>query len=828
MNVSATLERVARDLHFGFRQLRKSPAFTLTAVVTLALGIGANTAVFSVLNVVLFRPLPFPAADRLVRVFSVKDGIELGPSAVDVKDFALRNHTFEKLAVYDQWPKNVTISKTGGNPEQQMVGLVPAEFFEALGIRPLLGRLFTAEENTVGHNHVALITESFWKSHFARLPAILGRTLIINAVSYTIVGVLPDGIPAWLDGPHVRIDIWEPFLPLPDVFDESSRVGRNFETVGLLKPGISLAQARADLETIAANLAVLHPVDQGYHATVKPLIESRAGNLGSQLFLLMGAVTLILLIACSNLASLLLARNAARQREFATQAALGASRRALVRQALIETLLLSWVGGGCGLALAALSDALLRQVHPATMSQLADLKLDWGVLLFTFFTATATSLLFGLVPALLHTRIHLMDALKQGGRNSSNRSHQSFRRILVAAQIALSFVLVVGASLMVQTIDHLQNQKLGFPTDHLMVARMYLPPVEYSSPAAITRFCDDYGARLRSLPGVRDASVTTIYFSDENWRLMFTIPGRPLNRAGDIPSTLFGAVDAHFLRTARIPLAAGRDFSDSDTETSPIVAIVNETFANRYLSKKNPIGQTVRLGAPPNLGAQDEWLNNQNIDVTVVGVMRDSKNIGLAVPIEPQLITLFRQMPAVNFSFKSIMVRSELTAAALVPTLEQQLHAIDPEIPLFDVSSMQANIAELTADKQFTSVILTAFAVLGVLLTVIGIYGVISYLVAQRTQELGIRLALGAMRADILWLILRQGLLLALAGVGAGLFAVTLLGRSLSNLLYNISPLDTLTLAAAGVAITLAAAIASAIPARRATRIDPIQALRTE
>jgi len=828
MNFIDSLESFARELRLSFRQLYKSPAFTLTAVATLTLGIGANTVVFSVLNTVLLRPLPFPNADRLVRVFSVKDGTELGPSAVDVRDFSLRNHTFEKLAVYDQWPKNVMASKAGANPERQMIGLVPAEFFEALGIRPLLGRLFTAEENTPGHNHVALITESFWQSHYARLPAILGEALSINAESYTIIGVLPDTVPTWMNGAHVRIDIWEPFLPAPDVFDENSRVGRNFETVGLLKEGISLLQARADLETIAANLAVMHPVDRGYHATVKPLIDSRAGDLGPQLFLQMAAVTLILLIACSSLASLLLARNAARQREFATQAALGATRSTLIRQVVIETMLISWVGGGCGLALAAIVDAGLRRVHPGSMSQLADLTLDWRVLLFTFSIATATSLLFGLAPAMLRTRVNLGDALKSGGRNSSDRSRQSFRRTLVAAQIALSLVLMVGASLLIQTLDHLQNQNLGFPTDHLLVGLIYLPPVRYSSPTAITKFCDNYCARVRSLSGVRDASITSIYFPDENWRVMFSVPGQPVLGVDDIPSTLFGVVDVHFLKTAGIPVVNGRDFSASDTETSPVVAIVNQAFVNRYLAKGDPIGQKIELGAPPGLGAQDVWLDSQNIQVTVIGVMRDSKNLGLAVPIEPQLITLFRQMPVVNFGFKDIMVRSEIDPNTLGPTLQQELRAIDPAIPLSEVSSMQNNIQELTSDKRFTGVILASFATLGVLLAAIGVYGVVSYHVAQRTQELGIRLALGAMRSDISWLILRQGLLLALIGVGAGLVGVALVSRSLSSLVYDISPVDTLTLLTASLVITLVVVIASAIPAGRAVRIDPIKALRAE
>ncbi|MBV8482878.1 MAG: ABC transporter permease [Verrucomicrobia bacterium] len=829
MNLSRVIEHVGHDLRCGIRQLCKSPGFTLTAVLTLALGIGANTVMFSVLNAVMLRPLPFAAADRLVRVFSLKDGIKLGPSALDLRDFALRNHTFEKLAVYDQWPKNITTSDRGGSPEWRFVGLVPAEFFEVLGIQPILGRLFTPEENTVDHNHVALITESFWKSHYAKLPSILGQTVIVNDEPYTIIGILPDAIPAWMDGANLRIEIWEPFLPVPEVFDESSRDGRDFETVGLLKPGVTIQQARADLKTIAASLAAEHPVDRGYGATLEPLTHAREGDLGPQLLLLMGAVTLVLLIACSNLASLLLARNLARQREFATRAALGASQNSLVRQILIETLLVSWTGGACGVVLASLIIGVLRHQHPPGLSQLNDLGLDWRVLLFAFVIATATNLLFGMLPALLHSRVSFNRALKEGGRNSDDRSRQFFRRMLVAGQIALSLMLTIGAGLLIQTMVRLQNQDLGFPTRHLLTARFYLPPAQYRRLSeAITQFCDAYGRSVRSSPGVQNASITTIYFPDENWRLMFSIPGRPVFRAEDVPSTLFGVVDPYFLRTAGIPVLRGRDFSESDTENSPVVAIVNQTFAKRYFTNEDPVGKRVQLGAPPESSAKDIWLDKQNVAVTVVGVMKDAKNLGLTRPIEPQLIALFRQMPMVNFGFKDIIVRSEIPPSILASTLEQQLRLLDPRLALSGISSMEQNINDLTSDRQFTSAILASFAALGVSLSVLGIYGLVSYLVLQRTQELSIRQAIGATPIDVLWLILRQGLRLALLGVGAGLLGVVLLVPILSNLLFDISPLDPITLAAASLALLLVTLLATALPGRNAMRIDPIRALRSE
>jgi predicted permease len=828
MNVNHIAEHFGRDLRSAVNQLLKRPGFALTAVITLALGIGANTVVFGVLDAVILRPLPFRSPDRLVRVWSVKDGAKTGPSALDTRDFARRNRTFEKLAVYDQWPKNISVSNGEVNAEWLMVGLVPAEFFEALGIHPIMGRLFAPEENTRGHNHVALITASFWKSRYGGTPAILGQHLTVNHEPYKIIGVLPDGTPDWLNGANARIDIWEPFFPVPTIFDESSRGGRGFETVGLLKPGVTVQQASADLETIAANLAVEHTIDRGFSAAVEPLIHSREGDLRPQLLLLMGAVALVLFIACSNLASLLLARNAARQREFATRIALGGSRGALIRQILVETLLLSWIGGICAILLAAVCNDLLRTLHPASLVQLQDITLNWRILLFTFLIATGTSLLFALLPAFLHTRINLNAALKQGGRNSSDRSRLLFRRLLVSAQIALSLMLMVGAGLLLQTIFHLQSQNLGFPTAHLLTARFYLPPAQYGSSEAITRFCDRYAANVRLVPGIQRASITTIYFSDEDWQVMFSIPGRILSRLADAPSTLFGVVDAHFLSTAGIPLFKGRDFSEADTEASQKVAIVNQAFADRYFAGADPIGRTIRLGAPPELSIQDEWLGKQNVDVTVVGMMQDAKNLGLTLPVEPQLLGLFRQLPIVNRGFKDIIVRSTVTPDVLEHTLEQQLHLLDPALALSGVSSMEGHIQDLTADKRFTSNVLVAFALLGTLLAVVGIYGVVSYLVVQRTQELAVRLALGAEPSKVLWLVLRQGMKLALFGVGAGLLGVRCMSPLWSRLLYGISSFDLVTVAGASLALLVVAFLASAIAGRHAINIDPIQALRAE
>jgi predicted permease len=828
----ARFDRIWQDIRYALRQMRKSPGFAAVVVLTLALGIGANASVFSVLNAVVLRPLEFPAADRLVQITSLKDGKPVGTSAPDVKDFVAGSGAFEKMAVYDEWRKNVSVFPGGENPEQMLVGLAPRELFEALGVQSLLGRLFTAEEGLEGRNHVALITETLWLSRFERDPAILGRTLTINNQPYTIVGVIPSVIPGWINASYNQLrglDVWEPFLPEPDVWSESSRSARGYGTIGLLKPGDTIEQAQADLSRIAHNLAATYPADQGIDVQVIPLENMRTGDLKPLLMLLMGAVGLILLIACSNLAALLLARNRAREREFAMRKALGAGRAALVRQVLVEMLVLSGIGSGLGLAIAWLTARALRLSDPGHLPQLLSLTPDWRVVLFTLIATLATCLFFGMAPALVSTRIDVAGVLKEGGRSSAGAARQGFRKMLVTAQIALSLMLLVGAGLLLQTLQRLQNQDLGFRVDHLLHGHFYLPPAQYPNKESIDEFCDRLTERLRAIPGVRTASVTQIYPPSDRWRMMFSMEGRPVSRIEDIPSTVFGVVDANYLRTAGIALVRGRDFSEWDGEKTQPVAIVNQAFSKKYFPDEDPIGRRIEIGAPPRLLASDEWMGAERVTVTIAGVMRDNRDQGLALPAAPQLIALFRQMPQpVNSGFKDILVRSDIQPEALKPSIEQQLHALDPRVPLSEAQSMTALLAELTSVRRFTSVILSCFAALGLLLAVMGIYGVIAYLVAQRTQEIGIRLALGAPRSAVVWLVSRQGLRMALSGVVLGLLGTALAARSLASQLYAISAVDPLTLGSASLGLIAVALAACALPAQRAAKIDPIQALRAE
>jgi predicted permease len=836
----AWLESPAQDLKYAVRTLRKTPGFTTVAILTLALGIGANTAMFSVVDAALLRPLPFSEPDRLVRISSTKNGASLGgPSTMDMRDFARANHSFEDLVVYDRWRKNVSGILGSSEAEEMVVGLVPGSYFETLRIRPLVGRLFTEQENQYGKHYVAAIGNSFWKTRYGGDPGILGRTIRINSETYVIVAVMPDVIPAWMDRTSSPISIWTPFAST-DAWTEASRGDRGSYTLGRLKPGVSYEQARADLETLAADLAREHAIDQGIGVAIEPIADTRAGPVRPLLLMLAGAVGMVLVIACSNLASLLLARNSVRYREIGVRAALGAGRWRLLRQLLIETLLLSVSGGAVGLVLwPVTAGALVRLYANATspyttgsdsLRQFWSGSVDVRVLLFTFGISMLTALLFGMAPAFSGSRVSLADTLREGGRSgTAGAGKQRFRRILVITEMALSLMLVVAAGLLAQSIIHLQGQKLGFRSDHLLKAHFYLPPTRYPNASAITRFCDEFGRRVRALPGVLDASVTTVYPPSIQWPKMFTADGSPVARTADIPTAQFGLVDTNYLRMMGMTLAAGRDFAESDTAESLPVALVNEAFVRRYFAQENPIGRKIRLGPPQGLVPLSRGDAGSGAgSMTVVGVVGNFLNAGMALPPSPQILALFRQQPDLNYGFKDIVLRTAIDPKTIAPAVARELRLLDADMPLAEIETMTDYLNDRTADVRFTTLLLAVFAALGTLLSVIGAYGVISYLVAQRTHELGVRRALGADSGSILWLVLRQGIAMGLAGIGIGLAGAFVMRQFLTRLLYGVSGTDPWTLGGASVLLLLVMVIASAVPARRALGIDPAQTLRSE
>ena len=830
------LERLASHIKYAARSLLKNPGFTATAVLTLALGIGANTAIFSAIDALILLPLPFSSPDQLVRIYSTKNGTRIGglasaggPSPMDVRDFAQLNHSFQKMVAYDTWRKNVSFGSSGGEPEQMRVGLVPAAYFEVLDVHPIMGRLFTEEENQEGKNYVAAISARLWKDRYAGNSAILGRKIRINDEPYTIVAIMPDAIPEWMEPwrPGL-VEVWTPFA-FPDVWSEGSRATRGYCALARLKSGVSLEQGQTDLSSIAAGLAAAHPVDQGIGVRVARVSDTRVGELRPMVFLLMGAVSLILLIACVNLAILLLARNSARQRELAVRAALGAGRGGLVRQLLAETLLLSLIGGAVGLALAQMGLASVTRTHPESLSQLTSMGIDWRVLAFTLFVSLATSLFFGVAPALTGTRLNLVDSLKQGGRSAtSGRPVQRLRNILVVTEMAMSLMLLVGATLLVRSIIGLQHQRLGIRQDHLLKGHIYVPGIRYPDPGAITRFCDQFAARLRAVPGVIDSTITTVYPPNGGWTQMLGIPGHPVTTIQDIPSAQFGVADSHFLRTLGIPLIHGRDFAESDGVATPPVALISEGFKRRYFPTEDPTGRQIHIGPPPFLQIAPGANITDSADVTIIGVMGDFKNAGLAFPPEPQIAVLYSQHPLVNYGFKDVVIRTAAEPRLQLPEIRRQLHELDPDMPFAEVQTMDEIVKAQTGGQRFTTILLASFAAAGLALAVVGIYGVVSFLVAQRKQELAVRIALGASRAQVLWLVLKQGLELATFGAVIGLLGAWATQKLTSGLLFGVSPVDPVTFAGAAFFLLAAAAIASAIPGARALGIDPARTLRQD
>jgi putative ABC transport system permease protein len=826
----ASLEALWRDFLYASRGLRKSAGFTATAILTLALGIGAPTAIFSVIDAVMLQPLPFDKPDELVRIVATKNGISLpsGPSPTDLRDYARATRSFQQLIPYDAWRKNVSFGTAASEPEQMIVGLVPVGYFPLLRISPVIGRLFTEEENQLGRHRVAAIGVNLWQRQFSGSNLVLGQSIRINNEPYTIVAVMPDRIPAWMESR--RAEIWTPIAVLGDVYSEPSRGQTGFSALGRLKPGVSLPEAQADLTAIAARLAQTYPVDRNTGVAVKPLVETRIGELRPMLFLLMAAVTLILLIACSNLANLLLARNSVRQRELAMRTALGAGRGGLVQQLLVEALLLSFLGSAAGLFLSRIGLTALTRIGPSDLPQLRPVQLNSNVLIFTLLAALGTSVLFGLAPAFACTRINLVDDLKQGGRAGISRSRLGLRNILVASEMALSLMLLVGASLLIQSVHRLQREDIGVRQDHLLKGHFYMPPVRYPNSTAITLFCDAFANHVRDVPGVVEASVTTIYPPSNRWLQPIGIAGQPVLPIDQMPMSRFGLSDSHLLRTLAIPLLRGRDFASADTDTSPKVALISEEFRRRYFLNEDAIGHQVHIGPPPGstLTAMPTANTWDSSDITIIGVIGNIKTSGLASPSEPLIIGLYSQHPVVNYGFKDILIRTAIEPHFVAPEIRSRLYALDSDMPFAEVQTMDEMVAEETGSQRFTTSLLSLFTLAGLALAVVGIYGVISYLVTQRNQEIAVRVALGATQGSVLTLIMSQGLKMAGTGVAIGLFGAWATRRFTSGLLFGISPIDPTTFLGSAVFLLAIAAIASAIPAMKAMRTDPVRALRQE
>ena len=802
------------DLRFALRQLRKSPGFTLTAVITLALCIGANTAIFSVVNAVLLRPLPYPHSEQLVRVFGSQPQLALAPSSpANFLEWKEENQVFERIGTYVGQGFNLL----GGDKPERVIGArVSADLLPLLGVQPALGRLFTNDEDQEGRGQVVIVSHDFWRSRFGGGPNIVRQTITLNDRPYTVIGVMPPGFAF----PSTRTQVW-----VPIAFNAAERKTRdtNFiDVIARLKPGVSIEQARANMNAVARSQTERYPkTNTGVGVKVVSLQEHIVGNVRPMLVVLLGAVAFVLLIACANVANLLLARAAARQREMAIRGALGASRSRVVRLLLTESVLLAVVGGAFGLLLAFWSLDLLVSLKPANLPRLAEIGVDRTVFLFTLAVSVVTGLLFGVAPALQVSKMDLNEGLKESslGGTDSPRRHR-LRALLVVSEVALSLVLLVGAGLMIRSFSRLLAVDPGFKADHVLTAFVSLPVSKYPKREEQTAFFDRLLERLRNVPGVSAAGLVTDIPLYGGSSTGFDVDGRPEALPGQRPMTDYRLINADYFAAMGMKLVKGRAFSRYDTEAAPGVVIINETMATRFFAGEDPIGRRLDLSGDPK-DLRD-----------IVGVVGDVRNYGVDEEVKPEVYVPFLQSAPDYLSgvvsAMTIVVRSTIEPTALAAALREQVQALDKDQPVSELRTMEWYLADSMAQRRFNMLLLGAFAGVALVLAAVGIYGVIAYTVTQRRHEMGIRIALGAKGGDILRLVFGNALATTLTGIALGLSAAFALTRLLRSLLYQVSPTDPVVFAAIPLLLLSVAVIATYLPARRATLVDPIEALRAE
>lgn len=803
-----SLDRLWQDLRYGFRTLRRSPGFTAVAILALALGIGANSAMFSVLYGVLLRPLPYTDADRvaLVHVRFLPQNAEYGTmSMADYLDWRARNHAFEEPAIFSNasWRFDLT---GAGEPIEVKGCAVTANFFSVLRASPVLGRVFRSSESEPMAMRAVVLSEPLWRGHFGANPAVIGQVVNLNGNPATIIGVMPVSF-RFPTGEA----LWTNILLQPP-----TRRGP-FPFIGLarLKPGIAIEQAQAETNTIGRQIELDHPGD--YHhmsMPVMPLKEALAGNIRPVLLVLCGAVFFVLLIAAVNVANLMLVRANTREREMAVRLTLGAARGRLLRQLLTESVLLAASGGLAGLALASLAIGALRAWNPGNLPRIEDVHLDFRVLVFTFFMSLATGIVFGIAPAFRSSRTALSHALKQGGRSATaSAANRRIQNALVVMEFALSFTLLIGAGLLLRSFVRLQEVPSGFqaPSEQLLTIGISPSRARSGYRSRYSRMLD----QVRNLPGVTSAALSDSLPPDRRADYdTFQIEGQTWTESG-FPAVTEVIVSPGYFQTLGIPLLAGRYFADADTSDRAGAIIISESLARRYFQDRNPIGRRIAPSGPDN---HNPWL-------LIAGVVRDVKYTGLDSASEPAFYRLYTEFS--GFQKLNLVVRSPI-AAGLQQEIERAIRSTDHDATLSDVSTLEVATSKSLAQPRFRTVLIAVFAGVALLLSAVGIYGVIAYSVAQRTNEIGIRMALGATRSGVLKQIAGQGAGLALAGVAIGCAGALLLSRALASLLFRISFIDPLTFASVTAMLVAVALVASAIPAQRATKIDPIAALRYE
>jgi predicted permease len=804
------METLFKDLKYGIRSLQKRPGFTLIALTTLALGIGANTAIFSVVNGVLWRPLPYQTPRQLVMVWENHQA-RGGPvnewlSPSDFDDWRGQNRVFSHLSAMNDWGPTLT---GRDEPEPLTGAAVSHDMFTLLGVEPSMGRSFRPEEDQTGAPNVVVLSHELWQRRFGSDQTIVGKSISLNEENYTVIGVMP----ARFNFPVIpNTQLWRTLRPT--INPSCQRGCLVLRAIGRLKPESSFASAQTDLSTIAARLAAQYPDSNSkVGATLVPLHEQLIGGMKRPLLVLLGAVAFVLLIACANVANLMLARAATREREIALRAALGASRGRVIRQLVTESALLACAGGALGLLLAFWLLRLLVSLSPPGTPRFDEIRIDGYVLGFTLLVAMLTGLIFGLAPALQISKPDLNNSLKDTGKGVPGGSRGGrLRRGLVIAEMALALILLIGSGLLMKSFVLLQRVDPGFNPDHVVSLRVFLNPTHYPAMPQVVNFYSQLLDREKTLPGAQAVgAISTLPLSGNETDTSFLIEGRPQPPPNQQPVAWYNSISPDYFRAMEMHLVEGRAFSDRDDEKSPLVVIISETMARRYWPNEEPLGK--RLGRGP-----DHWRE-------IVGVVKDVKHFGLDADAPPTMYFPMRQVPARGMN---LVVRTSGDPSNLVPAVRTQVWAGDQNLAIANLTTLKDLISSSIKQQRFILLLLGCFAALALLLAAVGIYGVMSYAVTQRTQEIGIRMALGARTGDVLKLVVKNGITLALIGIAIGLVLAFALTRLMASLLFGVTPTDATTFATVSAGLVLVALLACYLPARRATKVDPLAALRYE
>ena len=802
------MDTLLRDIRYGFRSLLKRPGVSVIALIALTLGIGANTAIFSLVNAVLLKPLPFHEPDQLVWVFgNIRNaGNRASVAPLDFLDYRSQNKTFEQFAAHFGSPMALNLTGSG-EPERLNASGVTGNYFQTLGVTPALGRGFSLENEKTGQDQVAVLSHAFWSKRFGGDASVLNKTIVLDGRSVEIIGVMPK-----LFSFPQNADLWVPMN-----FDSSpemkQRKAHFLRPIGRLKPGVTLAQAQADTDVIAREMERLYPESNtGWNLRIVSLRDQLIGNTQGTIFILFGAVGLVLLIACANVANLLLVRAASRQKEVALRAALGASRWRIMRQVITESLLLALIGGALGALLATWGVQLLLKIGEGSIPLTADVKIDATVLGFTLLVSMTTGVLFGLAPALRTLKLSLTDSLKEAGRGAGEGMLRNrTRSVLVVLESAIAVVLLIGAGLLIRSLVELLKTNPGFDADNVLTMRVDLARKKYDTPEKAANFFRELETRVSALPGVEAVgTVTELPLSGQRNDMPFTVEGRPPVATNEAFGADFRRVNQHYFQALRIPLLRGRNFTENEVQQSSKVLLVSEQLVSAVFPNEEPLGKRLVLAM-----GNDQW--------EIIGIVGDIRDRSLEGQPNAAMYLPTRQTGRNN-----LVIRNGENPLSLAGAVRREVQAIDPDQPVAAVRTMNDWIDSSVAGPRYRTMLLGIFAGVALLLASTGIYGVMSYSVAQRTHEIGVRMALGARRWDVLKLVIRQGMVLVVIGVILGLFGAFALTRVMSSLVFGVTTKDPVTFAAVALVLTLVALIACYIPARRATKVDPLVALRYE